>query len=90
MTGRMINTLTYNRKGGQTCRRRRRNGNKAKDWIENNIREKTETSLDRREARTTEADTAAFVDKTEESLNEDVRIRYLLTKGDPHPSRALS
>lgn len=33
----------------------------------------TETSVERREARTTEAETAAFIDKTEESLTE-VRI----------------
>lgn len=45
--------------------------------MENNMREKTETSVERRDAKTTEAETAAFIDSTEDKLYQVVRCcRY--------------
>jgi len=49
------------------CRRRRRIGNSAKDRIENNTSANTDTLVERRDANTTDADTAAFIDNTDES-----------------------
>jgi hypothetical protein len=43
-------------------------GYSAKDSMEKSMRAKTETSVERREARTTDAETAAFMERTEESL----------------------
>ena len=43
-------------------------GYKANNLIEKSMSAKTETSVERREARTTEAETAAFMERTEESL----------------------
>jgi len=49
------------------CKRRRSIGNSAKDRIENNTSANTDTLVERREANTTDADTAAFIDNTDES-----------------------
>ena len=43
-------------------------GNNAKAWMEKSMSAKTAISVARRDAKTTEADTAAFMDKTEDSL----------------------
>jgi hypothetical protein len=43
-------------------------GYKANNFIEKSMSAKTETSVESREARTTEAETAAFIERTEESL----------------------
>jgi len=51
-----------------TCKRRRSIGYKAKDSMEKSMSANTETSVERREARTTDAETAAFIDRTEERL----------------------
>jgi len=51
-----------------TCKRRRSIGNSAKDRIENKMSANTDTLVERRDANTTDADTAAFMDSTEESL----------------------
>ena len=54
-----------------TWSRRRSIGKSAKDWMEKSIRAKTDMSSTSREAKTTEAEIAAFVDNTEESLIPD-------------------
>ena len=56
-------------KSSFTCKRRRSIGNSAKDKIENNTSANTDTLVERRDANTTDADTAAFIDKTDESLS---------------------
>lgn len=49
------------------CRRCRKIGYNANNWMENNMRAKTDTFVGRREANTTDADTAAFMESTDES-----------------------
>jgi hypothetical protein len=52
----------------RTCKRCRSIGNKAKSCTEHRIRAKTARSLDRREARTTEDEIAAFMESTDVNL----------------------
>ena len=54
--------------GDLTCMRRRNIGKSANDCTENKINPNTDRSSGNREARTTEDDIAAFMDKTEVSL----------------------
>jgi len=49
------------------CKRRRSIGKSAKDRIENNTSANTDTLVERRDANTTDADTAAFIDNTDGS-----------------------
>lgn len=51
-----------------TCNRLLRIGNRAKSWTENSMRLNTATSVERREAKTTEDDIAAFIERTEDNL----------------------
>lgn len=53
-----------------TSRRVRKMGSKANIWIENTIKAKTEISSLSRDASTTAAATAAFMERTEVSLND--------------------
>jgi hypothetical protein len=57
-----------------TCKRCRKIGYNANNWIENNIRAKTDTFVGRREANTTDADTAAFMESTDERLQSKCEI----------------
>lgn len=60
-------------KAERTCRRWRSMGNSAKAWTANKIRAKTAKSSDRREARTTEDEIAAFIDRTDVSLKDKIK-----------------
>lgn len=51
-----------------TWSRRRSIGKSAKDWMEKSIKAKTEMSSTSRDARTTDAEIAPFIDNTEDSL----------------------
>lgn len=53
---------------GFTWRRRRKTGRRANDWMAYSISENTAMSVWSRDARTTLAETAAFIDRTEVSL----------------------
>lgn len=59
----------------RTCRRRRKRGNITKDCTENRIRAKTEMSLCKRDARTTEDEMAAFMDSTDVNLQMKSQLR---------------
>jgi len=59
--------IANHRKIGDDCNLCRSIGNRAKAWMEKSISAKTETSVVRRDAKTTDAETAAFMDNTEES-----------------------
>jgi len=50
---------------GEARRRWHKIGNNANAWIESRVRAKTAKSVVKRDARTTDAETAAFFDKTE-------------------------
>lgn len=50
--------------GGANCRRMRKMGNNAKDCTENSVRANTAILVDSRDARTTDADMAAFIERT--------------------------
>jgi len=55
--------------GGASSIRVRKIGKRANIWIENSIRAKTEISSCSREARTTDPDIAAFMERTEVNLS---------------------
>lgn len=52
----------------KTCKRLRKVGNNAKTRTDRSIKAKTPTSVVKRDANTTEAEIAAFLDKTEDRL----------------------
>jgi hypothetical protein len=60
--------FVLNEKNEQTWIRRRRIGNRANDWTAYRVNANTAKSLGNREASTTEADIAAFMERTEISL----------------------
>ena len=55
---------------GLTSKRVLKIGNRANIWIENSIKAKTEISSRSRDASTTAADIAAFIERTDVSLKE--------------------
>lgn len=66
---RMLNVEGYLQSKKKLTDKRERNiGSNVNICMENNMRAKTDTSSCRREAKTTEADTAAFMEKMDVSL----------------------
>lgn len=64
-----------------TCRRTRMIGNSAKDCTENRVSANTDTFVESRDARTTDAEIAAFIERTEVSLGQGNSGSYQSPRG---------